>query len=75
MMSSKPGVIVYGPQGCGKTRNAQAIAKHLGLTNIIDEWCPGYELPADTLALTDCRDVEGAVNFFDVMDALNVASS
>lgn len=24
------GVYVYGPQGCGKTRNAQAIAKALG---------------------------------------------
>jgi len=29
-------VIVYGPQGCGKTTNAKRIADALGLTRIID---------------------------------------
>ncbi len=29
-------IIVYGPQGCGKTRNAARIAKHFGLVKIID---------------------------------------
>jgi hypothetical protein len=31
-------VIVYGPQGCGKTRFAERIAKHFGLTKIVDEF-------------------------------------
>jgi len=29
-------ILVYGPQGCGKTRNAERIAQALGLTTIID---------------------------------------
>ena len=30
--------IVYGPPASGKTRNAKAIAAHLGLSRIVDEW-------------------------------------
>lgn len=38
-------VVVYGPQGCGKTHNAHAIAEHYGMDTIRDgcsgEWpCP-----------------------------------
>jgi cytidylate kinase len=36
--------IIYGPQGCGKTTNAEKLAKHLGLSNILDEFRPGQEL-------------------------------
>jgi hypothetical protein len=32
-------VIVYGPQGCGKTRNAERIRKHFGLERIVDDFC------------------------------------
>ncbi|HSV44205.1 MAG TPA: hypothetical protein VLJ58_00320 [Ramlibacter sp.] len=28
-------VVVYGPQGCGKTRHAEALAKYFGLAH----WC------------------------------------
>lgn len=38
-------LIVYGPRGSGKTANAQAIAKHYGLSEIIDGWRPGDEYP------------------------------
>lgn len=31
-----PSVIVYGPQGCGKTRHAEALAAHYGLRKIVD---------------------------------------
>jgi len=32
-------IIVYGPQGCGKTVNAERIRKHFGLTGkIVDDW-------------------------------------
>jgi uridine kinase len=31
-------VVVWGPQGCGKTRNAARIAKALGLDTVIDDW-------------------------------------
>lgn len=30
-------IVVYGPQGCGKTRAAQALAKHFGLDTIVDD--------------------------------------
>lgn len=39
-------VIVYGPQGSGKTKNAAALAAHFGLTKIIDgDWTPGDRIP------------------------------
>ncbi len=46
-------IIVHGPQGCGKTRNAAAIAAHFGCTQIVDEWDGCAPLPAGTLALTN----------------------
>ena len=46
--------IVYGPQGCGKTKNAQAIADALGLTEIVDDWQPGDPAPiTKALVLTN----------------------
>ena len=31
-------VIVHGPQGCGKTRNAEALKKHFRLSHIVEEF-------------------------------------
>lgn len=31
-------IILHGPQGCGKTRYAERIAKHLGRDKIVDDW-------------------------------------
>lgn len=45
--------IVHGPTGCGKTSNAQSIAKALGLSQIRDNWEAGAPVPLlDTLVLT-----------------------
>jgi len=45
--------IVHGPVGCGKSTNAQAIAKALGLSHILDNWAAGAPVPLlDTLVLT-----------------------
>ncbi|SFM56371.1 AAA family ATPase [Nitrosomonas communis] len=68
-------VIIYGPQGCGKTTNAEKLAKHLGLSNILDEFGPGQELPEDTLALTHVPGMEGALNYDDVMLAMQSEAS
>lgn len=49
-------VIVYGPQGCGKTRNAERIKKILGLKRIVDGWPEGEEKrleSTDVLYLTN----------------------
>lgn len=39
MHHAKPSVIVYGPQGCGKTRHADALRKHFELDKIYDQDC------------------------------------
>ncbi|MDD2005645.1 hypothetical protein [Pseudomonas putida] len=45
--------IVHGPEGCGKSTNARAIAKALGLSHIHDNWAAGAPVPLlDTLVLT-----------------------
>lgn len=45
-------VVVYGPQGCGKTRNAEELMSRYGCTAVRDEWDGEQPLPAGTLALT-----------------------
>lgn len=49
-------IIVHGPMACGKTRNSFALARHFGLSNILDDQDP-TALPqgvgADTLILTN----------------------
>ncbi len=47
------GVIVHGPQGCGKTRHSAALARHFGKGRVVDDYVPGGRLDEDTLALTD----------------------
>lgn len=46
--------LVYGTEGCGKTRNARAIADALGLVDILDDWKPDMPAPTTkTLVLTN----------------------
>jgi hypothetical protein len=46
-------VPVYGPQGSGKTRHAEALRKHFDLQHVQDEWWPGKPWPmTDTLVLS-----------------------
>lgn len=33
-------IIVYGPQGCGKTRYAERMRKHFGLSSVVDDFDP-----------------------------------
>lgn len=54
---NKPVIVIHGPQGCGKTRHAQALAKHFGCDRIVDDW-EGEDRRAGTLVLTN--DVEPA---------------
>lgn len=47
-------VVVRGPQGCGKTTNAEAIARHLNLEKVIDGWGGLTDVPTfGALVLTD----------------------
>lgn len=42
MQITPASIVVYGPQGCGKTRNAQRLKKALGLSTVVDDWKYGF---------------------------------
>ena len=51
--TSNPSVIVYGPQGCGKSSNAGQLGQHFGVFSLIDDWEEGEAVPpSDHLILT-----------------------
>ncbi len=66
-------IIIYGPQGCGKTRNAQVIAKHFKLSKIVEGWNGVDELEDGTLALTNVPNIAGAINFEETMKQISLA--
>jgi shikimate kinase len=60
-------IIVYGPQGSGKSQEAgEKIAKYFGLSHVDTDWHKCKDLPEDTMAFT-CFPVEGALDFHMVM--------
>jgi MoxR-like ATPase len=71
---AKPGqaVIVHGPQGCGKTRHAKALAAHFGKIRVVDDWFKGEPLTSSDLALTNDDRVSGP-NVFSFTQAMNAA--
>lgn len=46
-------VIVYGPQGCGKTRNAEALLKGFKLERLVDGWDGSHHTHIGVLYLTN----------------------
>lgn len=61
-------VVVFGPQGCGKTRNAERLMMAYGCSRVQEEWDGLAPLPPGTLALTNLAppygvDVDEAVSF------------
>ena len=52
----KASIVIHGPQGCGKTRNAEALRLHYGLNRIVEaDERPQQMLPATgALVLTCC---------------------
>lgn len=49
-------LVIYGPQGCGKTQHAVALAKHFGLNIIYDGWHFGERIPLmNVMALTNAE--------------------
>jgi hypothetical protein len=65
------GIVIYGPQGCGKTTYAQTLARHYSATRVVDDWTPGRPVPAGTLALTSACYV-GAIHFLDAAKAAGI---
>ena len=69
----KKSVVVYGPQGIGKTTNAAAMCKFFGLSFWTEEHHAGRELPPlATLGFTNKKDYPGALDFFEVMYYMRV---
>ena len=50
-------IIVQGPQGCGKTRNAGRFAAYFGCDRIVDDWDGEAPLPERALALTHREEI------------------
>lgn len=46
-------IVIHGPHGCGKTRNAEALAKHFGCSPIVDDWDGRSKIEAGSLVLTN----------------------
>jgi Mg-chelatase subunit ChlI len=65
-------VIVHGPQGCGKTRHAEALAAHFGVGRVVDEWMPGDPVEPDALHLSQVE-VPGAVSYESLKAELRLA--
>jgi hypothetical protein len=34
-------IVIHGPQGCGKTRHAEALRKHYGMARVVDDGLEG----------------------------------
>lgn len=60
------GIIVYGPQGCGKSTNASLLMNKLGMTRVVDEYVLGTQVQENTLYLSNV-DVNGALHYQDVI--------
>lgn len=67
-----PSLIVHGPKGCGKTRNAKRIAAAFGLYRIIDDWARTNSLPQlGALALTNEPQYINDARFGTTVDVLS----
>lgn len=61
-------IIIHGPQGCGKTFHAQALARHFGCARIVDDWDGKTALQPGDLALTNMPACQlSAINDVHVM--------
>lgn len=48
-------IIVFGPQGCGKSVQSAQLMRHFGATSVVEDWCPGDGLQRGVLHLTHVR--------------------
>jgi|AZIG01.1.fsa_nt_gi hypothetical protein len=50
-------LILYAPQGAGKTRHAEALRKHYGCVRVVDDWKVGDLAGEGDLMLTNDESV------------------
>jgi hypothetical protein len=74
------GLIVYAPgNGMSETAFAKEIAAYKMLSHIIidvdgSQWKPGDPAPNDTLIITNCANVKGALDFSEVIHRMHCHS-
>lgn len=73
-------VVVFGPQGCGKTLNAEKLRRHFGLQTVIDNgWDWNTPVPREgALVLTNMQPTERFAsdrNVFAYADAIAAANA
>lgn len=73
-------VVVYGPQGSGKTRHAEALRAQFQKAQIIDDWYVGSvlyptmdTLPADALVLTSDTQMEALTRYRGVNRPIHIS--
>lgn len=55
------GIVIFGPQGCGKSRNAEALRLHFGKARIVEAECdPAFVVPDDAIVLSSLPIEESA---------------
>lgn len=67
--------IIYGPEGSGKTRNANYLKGKYAAKRIVDEWNGVFELKDGDLILTNScdiilRDMEHKIQIIHIAEAL-----
>lgn len=67
-------VMIHGPQGCGKTRHAAALAKHYGKVFVLDydSRIQPESYPADAIVFANVE-LPGSIAFDDAMSAAGLA--
>lgn len=61
-------IIIRGPQGCGKTSNAQALAAYFGCTEVVDDWDGFTPLCDGALALTNSANAGNAIKDAEILE-------
>lgn len=46
-------IVIYGPMGCGKSRNSERLRRHYRATSVQDDWYPGQRIEADLVLTND----------------------
>lgn len=66
-------VIIHGPQGCGKTTHAKALAAHFGCSYIVDNWNGEWPVPEGALVLSNINSLQDRPGVMDFDTAMRAA--
>ncbi len=69
--TSSPGILICGPQGCGKTSHAKMLAQFYGKELILDNWTGTTPVPSNAIALTSIEGLDNAIDFDYAIKAAN----